>query len=223
MNSSVPPIQAGGALAGPIGLRARWKSRSIGWPSPASRALDGLTSMWTRSRSCAYCRPSASTAPIEQIASTYEARRDEAAIGAAGLQATRTTGPDPIQDLDDLLAAPLGDGSILERLEDLGQRRTAEERHAQDLEVPVADHVLGVERHDVHVLEPRQREMLLATAGRDLHHHGPIAQRGLCGQEDPARRAAAKLGEQPEAGEHFADVREHHPRRRRFHQALAIE
>ncbi len=110
-----------------------------------------------------------------------------------------------------------------ERLEDLGQRRPAEERHAEDLEVAVAEHMLGIERDDVHVLEPRQREVLLTAPGRDLHHHRPIAERGLCGQEDAAGRAPAQLGEQPEAGEQLPNVGEYDAGRSGLDQALAIQ
>ena len=65
-----PAQPRGGGPPGAIGRRARWKSSSIGWPSPASRTFDGLMSMCTRPRSWAYCRPSARQAPIQQIAAT---------------------------------------------------------------------------------------------------------------------------------------------------------
>ena len=69
----VPPSRSPTHSPGSIGLRARWKSRSIGWPSPAIRTFEGLTSMWTRPRAWAYCSASARHAAIQQIACTYVA------------------------------------------------------------------------------------------------------------------------------------------------------
>ena len=88
------------ARSGSIGARARWKSRSIGWPSPASRTFDGLTSMWTRPRSWAYCRrvgqaaadpadrlrrtsPARGTAPEGPLAGERDRRQEPAGSGRA--------------------------------------------------------------------------------------------------------------------------------------------
>ena len=65
----VPPIEPGTGPPGTTGGRARWKSRSIGVPSAASRTLPGFTSMWTSPRPWAAWRASARQVATQATAS----------------------------------------------------------------------------------------------------------------------------------------------------------
>ncbi len=70
MYGRVPPNEA--TEAGCFVSSERLKSSSIGWPESVSRMFAGFRSRCRMPRPWACARPSASLAPIQRIASTYE-------------------------------------------------------------------------------------------------------------------------------------------------------
>ena len=73
MYVGVPPSRWRTGSFGRIGGWARWKSRSMGVPSAASRTFEGFKSRWSNSRWWANCKASARQAPIQHTAWRYEA------------------------------------------------------------------------------------------------------------------------------------------------------
>ncbi len=68
-------------------------------------------------------------------------------------QCDRQSGLDLVEQIDELLPGPLGGRlSLVQQLQDLGQRGTSQEGHAEELQVAGLEHMLGVERYYVHVL-----------------------------------------------------------------------
>ena len=96
--------------------------------------------------------------------------------------------------------------AILEKVEDVPQRRAAEIRHAEGANVPIRECLDRVQRHDVRMLEPGEREMLAAiVAGGQFQDDGAVGKRWLRGQENDALPATAQLGDHAKIAERFAD------------------
>ena len=73
------------------------------------------------------------------------------------------------------------------------------------------------------VLQPRQRQVLVAVAGRELDDQRAIGQRGLDRQKDAALTSAAKLAHEPQLADLIANFRKRRRRRLGVHQAVAIQ
>ncbi len=114
-------------------------------------------------------------------------------------------------------------GTLAEKLQNPGQGRTSQIRHAEDPQVPGQQHFLGIKWYYIHVLKARQREMFLLGAGRDLEDHRPRGQGVLRGEEDPARRSSSDLGQEPEPAQDFTHFRKGGRGPLRLQQALAVE
>jgi hypothetical protein len=128
-----------------------------------------------------------------------------------------------IDRVDDLLAGAIGSALVAEQVQDLRERGPAQVGHAQDLEIAIPEPVLGIQRHDIHVLQACQREVFLTAAGRDLQHDGPIAERRLGREEDPARHALAERGQQSKAGHGLPHLGKDDGGRADIDQALTIQ
>jgi hypothetical protein len=104
-------------------------------------------------------------------------------------------------------AGPRGYWYVREPLEQRRERGAAEVRHAEHAHV--AGHVVehGVERHDIRVLEPRQRQVLAAVERRDLEHDRPVRQRRLRRDKDAPARPARELRDQSELADALAHLR----------------
>ena len=131
-------------------------------------------------------------------------RAGRAEVGVGGLLG-RALGPRPLarppggQALDEDLAGVGEALPLLDVGEQVGQRRPAEEGHADRVERRgVVDRE---DRHDVGVLELGQRLRLAARLGRDLQSDQPIGQVLLPGQEDPAEGPSPQLFDEVEAEE----------------------
>ena len=108
-------------------------------------------------------------------------------------------------------------------IEQPGQRGAAEIGHAQRAQAAGRVVLDGVERDDVGVLQARQRQVLAGLAGRELEDDRPVAQRKLAGQEDPALRSAAELGQEQEVAQRFAGRGKLRRDAARAQEALAVE
>ena len=75
--------------------------------------------------------------------------------------------------------------------QELFESRAPEEGHAQGTQVARGKIQHPVERNNVRVLESGQRQVLLACAGGELEHHGPVGQRRLSSQENTSHSTAA--------------------------------
>ena len=108
------------------------------------------------------------------------------------------------------------------RLQHAVERGSAEVRHAEKSQVSIRDDLLEVKRHDIHVLQTRQREMLILIQRRDLDHDRAIGERPLAREERPPLRARPSSRTHPEVAELVAHVRKHDIRRG-AEKAVAIE
>ena len=96
--------------------------------------------------------------------------------------------------------------TIREQLQKASQGRPPRIRHAEDPLVARRQHLLGIKRHDVHVLQPRQREMFLlagrsSPSGRPAGRPASFARRGRR-VPTPRGRARPRAGTRPELPPH---------------------
>ncbi len=100
-----------------------------------------------------------------------------------------------VQHVEHPPPGPAADRFGRARLEYPGQGDAAEVRHAQQPEVPPAILLHAVQRDDVRVLEPGQRQVLAAVARGQLQHDEPVGEGRLAGEEHPPAGAPAELGD----------------------------
>ena len=104
-------------------------------------------------------------------------------------------------------AVPFGRRTVPEPIKDLGESRAPEVGHAEEPEVSLRENLLGIERNDVHVLEPGQREVFLVAARRHLQDHRPVRQHWLGGQKYSAKCTPAQHGQQLKSFKNLAHFR----------------
>src|SRR5262245_24965179 len=80
-----------------------------------------------------------------------------------------------------------------------------------------------IERHNVRVLEPGERQVLLAAGGTQLEHDVPIAERRLPGEKDLGVRALAERREDVKLAERLVVRWECRRSELRPQDALTIE
>jgi hypothetical protein len=94
------------------------------------------------------------------------------------------------------------------RLEHLGEVGPTEVGHAQDAKSGCGIVVDRIHRHDVRVLQPRQRLWLVAVGPRDFDGHQALAQADLLGQVHTRERATTELEDYPKAAKLIPGPRE---------------
>ncbi len=134
-----------------------------------------------------------------------------------------------IQCFKQVLSCPSHRGLRLHRLEQLAQGGAAEIGHAKGPEPAGRIVPDGVKRHNMSVLQPRQRQVFVGLAGRlfvscgQLENNGAVAERKLAGQKDPAVGAAAELGEQQKIVQDFSGSGELRFAAARAQETLKVE
>ena len=93
------------------------------------------------------------------------------------------------------------------RLENLGEIRPAEIRHAQHAQAAFRVVADRVHRHDVGVLQPREDLRLVTVGPRHLDGHRPAAQIDLLGEVNPRECTPPQLDDDAKAREHVTWLR----------------
>jgi hypothetical protein len=107
-----------------------------------------------------------------------------------------------VERVEDLRPRAVRDRDRGELDEQPRERRAAEVGHAHHPEVAVGEDLLEIERDDVHVLQPCERQVLVVVSDRhDLQDHEAVGERVLAGEVGPPDRAPADLGEESEVAE----------------------
>ena len=113
--------------------------------------------------------------------------------GISGRQVDAGSGLGLVQGAHEVLSCALAERLRRKCRQELRQRRAAKIRHTQGPQIALRVFQHGEQRHDVGMLEPGEREVLLPGPWRQLEDDRAVGQRRLPGQEDTSKSALTEL------------------------------